>query len=67
MRDCLLSGFALFTDDPAAQEIEHCLKAHIKVSEIVIIFILFPLRYEMFFTTVKRNMCCFFNDFSYVM
>ena len=32
MRDCLLSGFSLFTDDPAAQELEHCLKSHIKVS-----------------------------------
>ena len=31
MRDCSLSGFALFTDDPAGQELEHCLKGHIKV------------------------------------
>ena len=32
MRDCSLSGFALFTDDPAGQELEHCLKGHIKVN-----------------------------------
>ena len=32
MRDCALSGFALFTDDPAGQELEHCLKGHLKVS-----------------------------------
>ena len=31
MRDCLLSGFSLFTDDPASQELEHCLKSHLKV------------------------------------
>ena len=32
MRDTALSGFALFTDDPAGQELEHCLKGHLKVS-----------------------------------
>ncbi len=31
MRDCALSGFCLFTDDPAGQELEHCLKTHLKV------------------------------------
>ena len=31
MRDCALSGFSLFTDDPAEQELEHCLKGHLKV------------------------------------
>jgi len=31
MRDCSLSGFALFTDDPAGKELEHCLKPHHKV------------------------------------
>ncbi len=31
MRDCALSGFCLFTDDPAGQELEHCLKSHLKV------------------------------------
>ncbi len=33
MRDCALSGFSLFTDDPAGQELEHCLKGHLKVSD----------------------------------
>ena len=32
VRDCALSGFCLFTDDPAGQELEHCLKTHLKVS-----------------------------------
>jgi len=32
MRDCGLSGFSLFTDDPAGQELEHCLKGHLKVT-----------------------------------
>ncbi len=32
MRDCALSGFCLFTDDPAGQELEHCLKTHLKVN-----------------------------------
>lgn len=31
MRDCALSGFALFTDDPNNPELEHCLKMHFKV------------------------------------
>ena len=32
MRDCALSGFSLFTDDPAGHELEHCLKGHLKVN-----------------------------------
>lgn len=31
MRDCALSGFALFTDDPNNPELVHCLKMHLKV------------------------------------
>ena len=37
MRDCALSGFSLFTDDPAGQELEHCLKGHLKVSSMPIL------------------------------
>ncbi len=32
MRDCEESGFALFTDDPAGRDVEHCLQNSVKVS-----------------------------------
>ncbi|KAK2165193.1 hypothetical protein NP493_1378g00009 [Ridgeia piscesae] len=35
MRDCGLSGFSLFTDDPAGQELEHCLKGHLKLCDVI--------------------------------
>lgn len=35
MRDCDLSGFSLFTDDPAGQELEHCLKGHLKLCDVI--------------------------------
>ncbi|XP_066281395.1 pleckstrin homology domain-containing family H member 1-like isoform X2 [Branchiostoma lanceolatum] len=34
-RDCSLSGFALFTDDPSGREIEHCLQASVKLCDVI--------------------------------
>ncbi|XP_031436629.1 pleckstrin homology domain-containing family H member 1 [Clupea harengus] len=35
MRSTQLSGFALFTDDPSASELEHCLQPHAKICDII--------------------------------
>ncbi|XP_063079996.1 pleckstrin homology domain-containing family H member 1, partial [Engraulis encrasicolus] len=35
MRSTQLSGFALFTDDPTASELEHCLQPHAKICDII--------------------------------
>ncbi|XP_071081218.1 pleckstrin homology domain-containing family H member 1-like isoform X1 [Haliotis cracherodii] len=35
VRDCSQSGFALYTDDPAGTQTEHCLQTHLKVCDII--------------------------------
>ncbi|KAK3597816.1 hypothetical protein CHS0354_029375 [Potamilus streckersoni] len=35
VRDCLQSGFALFSDDPAKSNMEYCLQKHIKVCDVI--------------------------------
>nr|XP_023422058.1 pleckstrin homology domain-containing family H member 2 [Cavia porcellus] len=35
MRKPVLSGFALFTDDPAGRDLEHCLQGNIKICDII--------------------------------
>jgi len=54
MRDCALSGFALFTDDPNNPELEHCLKMHFKVCTPL-------LRLPAQFLTGVRLSCCWIH------
>ncbi|XP_072031714.1 pleckstrin homology domain-containing family H member 1-like isoform X2 [Amphiura filiformis] len=35
MRDCEESGFALFTDDPAGRDVEHCLQNSVKICDVI--------------------------------
>ncbi|XP_020012992.2 pleckstrin homology domain-containing family H member 2 isoform X1 [Castor canadensis] len=35
MRKPVLSGFALFTDDPSGRDLEHCLQGNIKICDII--------------------------------
>ncbi|XP_043931003.1 pleckstrin homology domain-containing family H member 2 [Protopterus annectens] len=35
MRKPAHSGFALFTDDPSGNELEHCLQGHVKICDII--------------------------------
>ncbi|XP_054827182.1 pleckstrin homology domain-containing family H member 1 isoform X2 [Eublepharis macularius] len=35
MRQSSLSGFSLFTDDPAGGDLEHCLQGHMKICDVI--------------------------------
>ncbi|XP_067895724.1 pleckstrin homology domain-containing family H member 1 isoform X2 [Heterodontus francisci] len=35
MRKALLSGFALFTDDPSGKDLEHCLQGNVKICDVI--------------------------------
>ncbi|XP_041132638.1 pleckstrin homology domain-containing family H member 1-like isoform X2 [Polyodon spathula] len=35
MRKPVLSGFALFTDDPSGKDLEHCLQANVKICDVI--------------------------------